>query len=88
MKTVPNVVLSPRRLAAYIRRTPQSLGALRPRGMTVLIGRKDNSKVYLTPYPIFCLKVVMISLSRSPTLSSIFERLTISFLTSGWCCCT
>jgi hypothetical protein len=42
--------------------------------------------VYFAPYPIFCLKVVRMSFNLADTLSSILLMLTISFLSSAWCC--
>src|SRR5262245_37948065 len=51
-------------------------------------GRQGHADGYLAPYPIFCLKVTIISFNLSATLSSIFPMLAISFFSSGWCCCT
>src|SRR5687767_1785488 len=41
---------------------------------------------YFAPYPIFCLNVVMISLSFAVSFSSILPAPATSFFRSGWCC--
>lgn len=52
-------------LAAYDLCTPQSSGSLRPRGaLNDRYDRPRRNRAYFPPYPIFCLKVAMMSFSR------------------------